>query len=88
MIFLRTLLLNLAFLSLLVACGGRAEPPAASTSATAPPVEPTDPPEAVEQPPTVKVDLASLPAGVTPEGAFYLGNPDAPVTIDDYSNFL
>ncbi len=56
----------------LIACGGETVPP----------------PAAVEETAAGPVDLASLPAGVTADGAFYLGSPDAPVTVSDYSNFL
>jgi len=31
---------------------------------------------------------APIPSGATAEGYFYLGNPDAQVTVIDYSDFL
>lgn len=37
--------------------------------------------------PTVASD-AEIPSGVTAEGYYYLGNPNAKVTLIDYSDFL
>ncbi len=72
--------------ALLIACGGDSAPapPAVEEAAANPPT--AAPVEAA--PAAGPVDLASLPAGVTADGAFYLGSPDAPVTVSDYSNFL
>jgi protein-disulfide isomerase len=49
------------------------------------PIEPltiTPLPVATEEP------AALVVSGQTDEGAFFLGNPDAPVTVIDYSDFL
>lgn len=51
---------------------------------------------AIELPPTqapapepaAEALYMGLPHGVTPEGFFYLGRADAPVTVYDYSDFL
>jgi hypothetical protein len=56
---------------------------------TAEPVADPDPTATVE--PTIEVE--SLPenlvvSGQTAEGAYFYGNPDAPLTLFDYSDFL
>jgi hypothetical protein len=88
----------LAAVLLVAACGGREAAPAAtaptagSTSGataapsappTAAPAEPTAPAAGGEAPAE-----QSIPSGKTPEGYNYLGSPDAPVTLQDYSDFL
>lgn len=76
----------------LAACGSPAEPAAAPPAVEEPPqaAEPAPTSAPVEEAAAVTApfDVYSLPAGVTEEGAFFIGNPDAPVTMSDYSNFL
>ena len=48
-------------------------------------VLPTDTPEPAPEPELVAVVVES---GRTSEGAYYLGSPDAPLTLIDYSDFL
>ena len=62
--------------SVVAACG-----PTATTEPTATPLPPTDTPE-----PTATSE-AEVPMGFTEEGAPYRGNPDAPVTLMEYSEF-
>lgn len=70
-----------------------AEPTAAGEQATVAPTEPaaaqepeaTTPPEPA--PPAAEVDWLTV-EGKTADDFTYLGNPDAPVTIIDYSDFL
>lgn len=48
--------------------------------------------EAVVQPTATMLvqatESAGIPAGLTSDNIFYLGNPDAPVTVTDFSDFL
>lgn len=50
------------------------------------------PTEAVVQPTETMLaqatESAGIPAGLTSDNIFYLGNPDAPVTVTDFSDFL
>jgi hypothetical protein len=48
-------------------------------------VSPTESPAATAIPEIVAVGLES---GRTAEGAYYLGSPNAPLTLIDYSDFL
>ncbi|PID85487.1 MAG: hypothetical protein CSB13_07915 [Chloroflexi bacterium] len=68
------------------------EPPMVETATALPPTaqQPTDP--LTDQPtalPTEEPEMeTAVIAGRTDEGAFFLGDPAAPVTIIDYSDFL
>jgi len=64
---------------------------------TAPVVEEGQPEEATLPPPTVPVEPTPEPVaeevnfmqtGRTPLGAYYLGSPEAPIRLIDYSDFL
>ena len=74
-----------------------AAPTAAPPSATPLPTdEPVDEPTASAEPatvtplpsPTSEPEPLQIISGQTAEGAFFLGAPDAPVTVIDYSDFL
>lgn len=59
------------------------QPPAATAvPAATEPAEPTALPEPTAEP------APAIVYGVTDEGAYFYGNPDAPVTLIDYSDFL
>lgn len=65
----------------------RVEPPTAVPESTQPASEPTI------AAPTAEPVVEAVPEGGvvsarTPEGAFYLGDPNAPITHIDYSDFL
>ncbi|MFO7167680.1 MAG: Rcas_1661 family thioredoxin-like (seleno)lipoprotein [Chloroflexota bacterium] len=60
-----------------------ATPPPAATETAAPPAT-----RAAFEPAGPTPDIASVPRGRTPEGYNYLGDPQAPVTLLDYSDFL
>jgi hypothetical protein len=75
----RFLYLGLLIAALVVAaCGPTATP---EPTATPTPLPPTDTPE-----PTATSE-AEVPMGFTEEGAPYRGNPDAPITLMEYSEF-
>ena len=71
-------------------------PPALITSPTAASAAPTTAPPALTTSPTAAVlasgdatdPYAGIPRSRTPEGYHVLGNPDAPVTLVMYSDFL
>jgi hypothetical protein len=67
------------------------EEPALTATLTEPPtanVNPTDPPQAAEGPaPTATSDWLTV-EGKTAENYTYLGNPEAPITLIDYSDFM
>lgn len=73
-----TLLPLMILLGLLAACSGQ------ETTATATAVLPQ--PQAAT--PRAATESALPAAGRTAEGTYYLGDPSAPVTLTDYSDFL
>ena len=73
----------------LAACVGATQPvPLNNTSASTV----TNVPTATSAPLPTATDAVALfngiPHGITAEGFPYLGNPDAPITMIDYSDFL
>jgi hypothetical protein len=64
---------------IVAACGPTATP---EPTATPTPLPPTDTPE-----PTATSEEGEVPMGFTEEGAPYRGNPDAPVTLVEHSEF-
>ena len=67
------------------------EPTIAATDVPVATVGPTDVPEPTPEPTPTEVPFAlfdGMPQGLTDEGFAFLGNPDAPVTVTDYSDFL
>ena len=81
--------LGLLIAALIVtACGPKATPaPTASPNPTAKPLSPTAAvvPTATKSAPTVSE--AGVPMGFTEDGLPYHGNPDAPVTLVEHSEF-
>jgi protein-disulfide isomerase len=91
-------------LTVLAACGGDATPASPAATASAPPTRapaaatpaPTAAslPAATAAPTTASAaqpessGAATIPEGLTPEGYHMRGNPDAPVTLVMYSDFL
>lgn len=59
---------------------------AAATSTTAAPT--SAPAPATAAPTATATAQSGIPSGRTDAGIFYLGQPDAPVTVRDYSDFL
>jgi hypothetical protein len=83
----RFLYLGLLIAALVVAaCGPTATP---EPTATPTPVPPTDTPVPPTDTPVPKAtsEEGEVPMGFTEEGAPYRGNPDAPVTLVEYSEF-
>jgi hypothetical protein len=73
---------------MLAACSPQATPePTATPQLTATPVPPTATaaPTATTSVPTVSE--AEVPMGFTEDGLPYRGNPDAPVTLEEHSEF-
>jgi hypothetical protein len=88
--FKRFLCLGLLIAALIVsACSPQAapEPTATPKPATSTPVPPTATaaPTATTSAPTVSE--AEVPMGFTEDGLPYRGNPDAPVTLEEHSEF-
>jgi len=87
----RFLYLGLLIAALIVAaCGPKATPqPMATPRLTSTPLPPTDTPA-----PTATTEVlipaisgGEVPMGFTEEGAPYRGNPNAPVTLVEYSDY-
>jgi hypothetical protein len=78
----RFLYLGLLIAALMMAaCGPEATPTPLPPTDTPTPLPPTDTPE-----PTATSE-GEVPMGFTEEGAPYRGNPNAPVTLMEYSEF-
>lgn len=89
LIFLAALLLIAACSSTTSVSPSPAAPtsaPAAATATPSPAASDTPAPAGNEPAPTI--ERVSLERGRTPEGYHYLGNPNAPVTILEFSDFL
>lgn len=73
----------------LAACSPEAAPPTAmpATPIPAPTLE-TDETQSETVPDIPAPETSEIRMGRTAEGAFYMGNSDAPVKMLDYSNFL
>lgn len=82
---MKQIALTLLFL-LLAACGSDAPEAAAPvvSVATVPPAPISPSPTPVARGPVAE----TVTAGQTADGAFFRGNPDAAVTVTDYSDFL
>lgn len=64
-------------------------PPTQSVAPTgSAPSSPTEPGPTSTSPALTATVPAPVLAGHTPEGAYYLGDPGAPVTVIDYSDFM
>ncbi|MEN9938199.1 MAG: hypothetical protein RLZZ387_4778 [Chloroflexota bacterium] len=90
----------LAAVLLAASCGNQptSSSPAPTLAVTAPLAEPTRsaaaaPDATAAAPPATAPTVApavaaGIPRGRTPEGYNYLGSPDAPVTLQDFSDFF
>ncbi|OAN46319.1 disulfide bond formation protein DsbA [Chloroflexus islandicus] len=72
----------------LAACAAPVAPEPTATATPPPTRVPTSTPTTAQSAPTTTGYFPELPRGRTAEGYQYLGNPDAPVTIMVYSDFL
>ncbi len=81
---------RLIWLSLLMitACAAPIAATPTPTPSPAPTRAPTSTPTTAQAEPLTTAYFPDLPRGRTAEGYHYLGNPDAPVTITVYSDFL
>ena len=79
-------LLLIVVVLLLASCGGTAEVPEASAAPTGATEEAYSGVLASAQ--DGQGPYEGIPAGLTEEGNPYLGDPDAPVTLEEYSDFL
>lgn len=64
------------------------DPTVAAVVTVAPELAPTEPPAIPTAPPPTATQELTIERGRTPEGYHYLGSPDAPVTIQDFSDFF
>ncbi|MDH7487045.1 MAG: hypothetical protein QHJ81_12305 [Anaerolineae bacterium] len=69
---------------MMTACGSKATPEPTATPTPLPPTD-TPVPRATKAKPAA--GGAEIPMGFTAEGLPYRGNPDAPVTLWEYSDF-
>jgi len=93
---MRPITITLLTTLLLAACapGAVQPPPKAAATAVIPaeatavpsPITPTAQPTGAPTP--TPTPAAIIPAGQNPDGAFYRGDPHAPVTLIEYSDFL
>ena len=85
----RFLTLGLLITALIMAaCGPKATPePMATSEPTATPLPPTEPPAPTATTEEPAVSEGEVPMGFTEEGAPYRGNPNAPVTLVEHSEF-
>ena len=85
----RFLYLGLLIAALIVAaCGPKATPePTATTLPTATTVPPTDTPAPTATTAAPVIIEGEVPTGFTEEGSPYRGNPNALVTLLEYSDF-
>lgn len=79
-------LFPLLLLLVLAACGAESDAPAVQAPVAT--NTPAPPPTATNPPPTLAPVSDAVSYGQTEEGAFFRGNPDAGLTITDYSDFL
>lgn len=92
----RSLYLGLLIVALIVAaCGPKATPEPTAEPTPLPPTDTVAPTAITEAPTPVPskvegpaISEGEVPMGFTAEGAPYRGNPDAPVTLLEYSDFL
>ena len=79
------LYLVVAIVALIMAgCGPQAAP---EPIATLTPLPPTGTPTPIMEAPTPALSEGQVPMGFTEEGAPYRGNPNAPVTLVEHSEF-
>lgn len=73
---------------LITACATPVATESTATTTPSPPPAPTSTPTTAHSEPTTAGYFPEVSRGRTPEGYHYLGNPEAPVTITVYSDFL
>lgn len=84
----RFLYLGLLFAALIVASCAPAPAPEPTAEPTSLPPTDTLAPTATTEASTPSAGEGEMPMGFTPEGSPYRGNPNAPVTLLEYSDFL
>ncbi|WP_031461457.1 thioredoxin domain-containing protein, partial [Chloroflexus sp. MS-G] len=73
---------------LFTACSAPTAVSPTATPTALPTAAPTSTPMTADHAPVVNQYFPDVPRGRTAEGYHYLGNPDAPVTMVTYSDFL